>query len=46
MKIVVRNLQSWEQDLIEDMIKEHKLTAQCGVEANMARGLQQKEWNT
>ncbi len=31
MRIVVRNLQSWEQDMIEDLIKEERLSPYCGV---------------
>ncbi len=32
MRIVVRNLQPWEQDMIESMIKEKRLSAYCGVQ--------------
>ncbi len=32
MRIVVRNLQSWEQDMIEDLIKEKRLSPYCGVQ--------------
>ncbi len=31
MRIVVRNLQPWEQNMIEDMIKEKRLSPYCGV---------------
>lgn len=32
MRIVVRNLHPWEQDMIEDMIKEKQLSPYCGVQ--------------
>ena len=32
MRIVVRNLQSWEQDMITDMVKEERLSPYCGVQ--------------
>ncbi len=31
MRIVIRGMQPWEQDMIEDMIKEGKLGASCGI---------------
>lgn len=31
MRIVVRNMQPWEQDIIEGMIKEERLSPYCGV---------------
>ncbi len=31
MRIVVRNMQPWEQNMIEDMIKEKQLSPYCGV---------------
>lgn len=31
MRIVVRDMQPWEQDLIEDMVKEKRLSPYCGV---------------
>lgn len=32
MRIVVRDMQPWEQDMIESMIKEKRLTPYCGVQ--------------
>lgn len=31
MRIVVRNMQPWEQSMIEDMVKEKRLSPYCGV---------------
>lgn len=31
MRIVVKNLRPWEQDMIEDMVKEKRLNPYCGV---------------